>query len=144
MHIIKLVKKLIVFIFSLFTYSFLAVPAFAVEVNINPCSSVTNAISTALCKLGGTNGANIGQTIGNIVIFMIVVAVLIAVLWLIYGGIKWIMSRGEKTEVEAARNHIVAAITGLIVVFLAIFIIAIILNLFGLNPGNLKVPQIAP
>ena len=142
MLIINLVKKLFFFIQGLFTYPFLALPAFA-QASVNPCDK-PEGIAITLCKLGGDKGANVAQTIQNIVIFFIVLAVLIALLWLLYGGIKWITSRGEKTEVEAARAHIIAAIIGLIVVFLAIFIVTIILSAFGLGLGDLKIPVITP
>ena len=92
----------------------------------------------ALCDLGG----NVPNTIRNIVVFFVVLAVIIALLYLLYGGVKWITSRGEKTEVEAARNHIMAAIVGLIVVFLAIFIVSVILAAFGIKFDQLRIPSI--
>ncbi len=141
MFIIKLVKKLFLFIQGLFIYPFLALPAFAQQaVSVDVCASTTG-IAKTLCSLGGTNTA---KTIQNVVVFVIVLAVLIALLYLLYGGIKWITSRGEKTEVEAARNHIIAAIIGLIVVFLAVFIISIVLAAFGLGFTDLKIPRIVP
>ena len=142
MFIINLVKKLFFFIQGLFTYPFLALPAFA-EASANPCAGATG-IADTLCKLGGEGGGNIAKTIQNIVVFFVVLAVIIALLYLLYGGIKWITSRGEKDQVEAARNHIIAAIVGLIVVFLAIFIVTIVLSAFGLNIGQLVIPKITP
>lgn len=63
-------------------------------------------------------------------------------MYLIYGGVKWITSKGEKTEVEAARNHIIAAIVGLIVVVLAVFIVSIVLAAFGIKFNQLTIPNI--
>lgn len=147
MFIIKTVKKLFFLIHGLFTYLFLALSAFAeasvTPPSVNPCAN-PEGIAKNLCALGGTGGGNIAKTIQNIVVFFIVLAVIIALLYLLYGGIKWITSRGDKTEVEAARNHIIAAIVGLIVVFLAVFILTIILVAFGLKLENLKIPTIAP
>lgn len=143
MLIIKSVKKLFFLIQGLFTYPFLALPVYAADpVNVTPCADPKTDIAKVLCNLGGPDGAKVAQTIQNIVVFFIVLAVIIALLYLLYGGIKWITSRGEKTEVEAARNHIIAAIIGLIVVFLAVFIVTIILGAFGLGLGDLKIPQI--
>jgi len=150
MLIINLVKKLFVSISSLFTYLSLPLVAFATDptpiptvgpgtpIPIDPC---TGAAGTAdiLCKLGGTNIAN---TIQNIMVFFVMLAVVIALVYLLYGGIRWITSGGEKTNVEAARNHIIAAIMGLIVVFLAIFILSIILAGFGISFSSLKIPII--
>lgn len=140
-------KKLFFFIQGLFAYPFLALPAFAADptpVSINPCkkpdgSALDPSIAKTLCDLGT---GNIAQTVRNIIVFFIILAVVIALLYLLYGGIKWITSRGEKTEVEAARNHIIAAIVGLIVVFLAIFILSIILAAFGIEFTQLKIPNI--
>jgi hypothetical protein len=137
--IINLVKKLLFSISGLITYPFLALPAFA-QTKVDPCES-TNVIAKALC---GLNSTNFGTVVTNVVVFIIVVAVIVALIYLLYGGMKWIMSRGDKTEVESARNHITAAIVGLIIVFLALFIISILLALFGLNVNQLELPKIAP
>ncbi len=137
MIIINLVKKLVIAILSLFIYPLFALPAFA-QSGVDPCAG-GGPIASALCGLGGDN---IGKTIQGVVIFIIVLAVVIALIYLLYGGIRWITSRGDKTEVEAARNHVMAAILGLIVVFLAIFIVSVILAAFGLSYTNLTIPKI--
>jgi cytochrome bd-type quinol oxidase subunit 2 len=143
MLIMKTVKKLSVFISGLLAY--LSLPIIALADTVDPCAvdstgKVTaTGIAGTLCSLGG---ANVGATIRNIVIFLIIIAVVVALMYLLYGGIKWITSKGEKTEVEAARNHIMAAIMGLIVVFLAIFILSIVLAAFGINFNQLTIPNI--
>ena len=145
MFIIRLVKKLFFLIQGLFIYLFLALPAFAqTPVSVNPCkkpdgTDLDQGIALTLCRLGGEN---IAKTISNIVVFFVILAVVIALLYLLYGGVKWITSRGEKDQVEAARNHIIAAIVGLIVVFLAIFIISIVLAAFNIPFTQLKIPSI--
>lgn len=107
--------------------------------NINPCGNLSSGtIANILCSLGN----NIGGTIQGVVVFFIILAVVIALLYLLYGGVKWITSRGEKAEVESARNHIMAAIIGLIVVILAVFILTIVLTAFGINMSALKIPTI--
>lgn len=133
----ELVKKLFFVIQGLFIYSFLALPVFA-ETGIDPCSG-GGTITDALCALGGDN---VGRTIQGIIVFIIVIAVVIALLYLLYGGIKWITSRGDKTAVEEARNHVMAAIMGLVIVFLAIFVISVILAAFGLSYTSLTIPTI--
>lgn len=133
-------KKLFILIEALFLYPFLAFPAFA-EQGLDPCNDTSNAFLRVVCGIGGENAA---KSIGNIVVAIIVLAVIIALLYLLYGGVKWITSRGEKDQVEGARNHIIAAIAGLIVVFLAIFIISLVLAAFGLSLTNLIIPKIVP
>lgn len=131
-------KKLLLTVAGLASYPFLAVPALAQ--GVDPCTqSGENDISAALCKITGDNA---GVIIRNIVVFIIVIAVIIAIIYLLYGGIKWVTSGGDKEKVESARNHITAAIVGLIIVFLSIFLVSVILSLFGINLGNLVLPKI--
>ncbi len=145
MLIIKLVKKLFISISGLFAYLSLPIIAFAdvaaTPVSINPCDANAGSGTTAdiLCKLGGGNVAN---TIRNIVVFFVMLSVVFALVYLLYGGIKWITSGGEKTKVEESRNHIVAALIGLIVVVLTIFILSIVLAAFGISFTSLKIPVI--
>ena len=145
--IINLVKKLFVSISSLFSYLFLVLPAFAqttiptpaAPVSINLCSDV-KGIAQILCSLGGDN---IAHTIQRVVVFFIILAVVIALIYLLYGGVKWITSGGEKTKVEEARNHIMAALIGLIVVVLAVFLLSVILAAFGIRWAELEIPVIS-
>lgn len=136
-------KKLLVSISSsfssLFVYLFSTLPAYATEgTSIDPCTGASG-INKTLCDLAG---GNIGNTIRNIVVFFVMLAVIFALMYLLYGGVKWITSKGEKTEVEAARNHIIAALIGLIVVFLAVFILSVVLAAFGIDFNELKIPVI--
>lgn len=73
---------------------------------------------------------------------VLVVASLISLVYLLWGGVKWIYSGGDKAKVDAARQAIVAAIIGLIVSFSAYFILSIVLGLFGINFGALSIPTI--
>ena len=106
--------------------------------SLNPCDSMAG-IGKIVCNF---SSKGFGSVIQSIVVFIVVLAVIVALLYLLYGGIKWITSKGEKTEVEAARNHITAAITGLIIVILAVFILNLILAAFGISFSNLSLPTI--
>lgn len=104
--------------------------------NVNPCPS---GPFNNLCKI---SQGNIGPILGNVVVAILVIAAVIALFFLIWGGIKWIMSGGDKAKVETARNTIIAAIIGLIVTFLAFFILSLVLSLFGLSLLNLELPSL--
>ena len=106
--------------------------------SLNPCDN-NAGIGKILCNL---SSKGFGSVIQSVVVFIVVLAVIVALLYLLYGGIKWITSKGEKTEVEAARNHITAAIAGLIIVILAVFILNLILAAFGISFFNLSLPTI--
>lgn len=123
------------------TTSLLAVStAFAQETVVNPCPP-----SSTFFKLCSSFGADsIGRIVGTALTILLVAAVIIALFFLVYGGIRWITSGGDKAKVESARSHVIAAIVGLIIAFVAYFIVQIILSIFGLGDvSQLKLPSFA-
>ncbi len=64
----------------------------------------------------GTDLFSIFQTIANT---MLVILGAIAVIMLIIGGIRYVISQGDSSAIEGARNTILYAIIGLVVAFLA-------------------------
>ena len=94
---------------------------------------------SALCNL---NAGNLGALVGSLVQFIFVIAVLVALFFLIYGGFRWLVSGGDKTQVAAAREHIVAAIIGLVIIFLSYFILSLLLGFFGISLSHLTIPKI--
>lgn len=117
-------------------YLSFATSAFA-GTEINPCPE--DSQFTALC---GITGDNLGDIVAAGVTFLLVIAVLIALFFLIFGGIRWITSGGDKGKVESARGMIIAAIIGLVIAFLAFFILSVALQFFGLSLENLELPTI--
>lgn len=112
--------------------------AFAAEVSANPCP--TSAGFVNLCAI---TGAGFGKFVGNAITALMILASLVSLAFLIYGGVKWIMSEGDKTAVETARQTIIGAIVGLVIVFLSYLVISIILGLFGLPTlQELKIPNL--
>lgn len=119
------------------SYLTLALPAFAQ--GVNPCP--TGQFSGLCSKL---DSSKIGPILANVVTVVLIAAAIISLFFLIFGGIRWITSGGDKAKVEAARNTIVAAIIGLIIALLSFFIITIVLGFFGLSLSSLVLPKIIP
>lgn len=72
------------------------------------------------------------ETIPQVVVnYMFLIAAFLAVAYLMFGGIKWITSRGDKIAVEAARKHIVAAVIGLVIVAGSFFALNVVFTLLG-------------
>lgn len=63
----------------------------------------------------------------------LVIAAIIFFFMLVIGGIKWIMSGGDKAQTEGARNQITAALVGLVIVFAAWAIAQLIGTFFGIK-----------
>ena len=94
-------------------------------------------------SIGGVAGMPEGgvDTLGKIlqvsITLLFITVTIAALIFLILGGIQWIISQGDKTKVEAARKRITYAIIGLIVAFASYFIISVIGNFFGVKLLNI-------
>lgn len=76
------------------------------------------------------------------VTFAFIVAGLVFFFMLVIGGIRWIMSGGDKGQTEAARNQITAALVGLVIVFAAWAISNLIGQFFGVGVFNFTLPSV--
>ncbi len=117
----------IISLFSLFFVAgiFLFAPHPAHAVNVCPPGQFD-----PLCTISVSDNSSL---IRNAINIMLVVAVIASIIFLILGGIRWIMSGGDKAKVDAARGTITAAIIGLIISFLAFFIIGLVQYFFGVK-----------
>jgi len=80
--------------------------------------------------------------IGTLVTLIFLVAGVVAFLYLIWGGVQWITSGGDKAGVAQAREKITAAVIGLAIVLLSWAIMALVGQFFGLNFFNFQVPNL--
>lgn len=96
----------------------------------------------AFAQLGPPNGfENLGKidiqtAIRGIIRLLLIVSFVIAFLFLLFGGIRWMLSGGDKTAAEGARGTLTAALIGLVIVLSAWLIITIIETAFGINIIN--------
>lgn len=91
-------------------------------------------------KWADLGSLSIGGIISGAIQFVLVVAAVVFFFILVVGGIKWIVSGGDKTKTEGARNQITAALVGLVIVFAAWAIIKLIQTFFGINIMELDIP----
>ena len=74
---------------------------------------------------------------------LFVIAAIIFFFMLVIGGIRWILSGGDKGQTEAARNQITAALVGLVIVFAAWAIVQLLGTFFGVEIfNNLTIPSV--
>ena len=95
----------------------------------------------------GTNFTNLStmtipQVISGLIKLVLVVAAIIFFFILVIGGIRWIASGWDKAQTEAARNQITAALVGLVIVFAAWAIVALIQTFFHVNIFQLNLPTV--
>lgn len=83
------------------------------------------------CPAGSDTEGKLNEIIKLVINIFSVVVGLVAVIMIIVGGLKYITSGGDSGNVTGAKNTILYAIVGLIVVALAQFIVRYVLNKAG-------------
>lgn len=96
---------------------------------------------TKLSGFGNATDLKLENMISGAIGLMLVIAGLAFFFILVIGGIKWILSGGDKAHTEGARNQITAALVGLVIVFSAWAIIALIKSFFGVDLLKLTIPS---
>lgn len=95
------------------------------------CAGV-NLDVTSNCSTGGLNEGQTNQKLNNIIHTVInllsVIVGVVAVIMIIIGGLRYITSGGSDTSVTGAKNTILYAIIGLIIVALAQIMVRFVLS----------------
>lgn len=129
---LQTIKKLVLSsaLFGLFLVP-LASPAVVLAQDLN-CTGIDNCLTDGAQSTDPTNTGTASTRISEIIttiinIFSIVVGV-VAVIMIIVGGLKYITSGGDSGNITSAKNTILYAIVGLIVVALAQIIVRFVLE----------------
>jgi len=131
----KKLTKSIGGVLALAGYWLMATPVWAKE-EIKLCPETEPG--RTLCLL------TIPNLVSGIIKLILVIAALVSFIVLVIGGIKWILSAGDKAATESARNTITAALVGLLIVFGAWAIVRLIEAFFGINILTLEIPTVKP
>lgn len=100
-------------------------------------ASAVNGTAAPACA---STGQDAGSTFNHIItliinIFSLIVGV-IAVIMIIVGGLKYITSGGDSGNISSAKNTILYAVIGLVVVALAQFVVRFVLTKVNQSTGN--------
>lgn len=87
------------------------------------------------------NNFSLSSIISGVITLVLIVAAIVFFFMLVIGGLKWIMSGGDKAQTEGARNQITAALIGLVIVFGAFAISQVVSGLFGINIFQFNLPS---
>ena len=125
-------KKIFIAEFFLFVFIF----------NINVClasdlpDNLNRAFNIPLFNAAENAGYNINQTGPESMISKVITTALefVGVIFLvlaIYGGYIWMIARGNEQEIEKAKNTLIAAIIGMVIVVAAYAISYYVINALG-------------
>lgn len=139
-----MIQKLRKFITSLSLVSLLFVPALVPavvhaagtqDINGNLCAGANLSVDSTDCGANGDPKQKVNDLLTTVInIFSLIVGV-IAVIMIIIGGLKYITSGGESANITGAKNTILYAVIGLVVVALAQFIVRFVLTKVNTSGG---------
>lgn len=78
-------------------------------------------------------GANIGNIVSGLILYLFPFAGLLMLLYFLFGGYKYMLSKGDPKALAEAKGAITTAIIGFVIVFVAFWIVQIIGVVLGLN-----------
>jgi hypothetical protein len=84
--------------------------------------------TTGECTKTNASASSLNDLVKNIINIFSVVVGIVAVIMIIIGGFRYITSGGDSGNVTTAKNTILYAIVGLVIVALAQFIVRFVLN----------------
>ena len=92
---------------------------------------VAAANTTVQPPKGAWFNGDLGALIGKVLNITFAIGVILALAYLIWGAFNWITSGGDKSKTAEARNKIVAAVVGLVLLGAAWGILTVVLTAMG-------------
>jgi len=83
---------------------------------------------------------DIGKFLSAAIQVAMIIAAILTFAFLVWGGIQWIMSGGDKTQTQAARDRITMALVGLGIVAAAWALMKVIGFFFGIDVFQFNIP----
>lgn len=130
-----MIKRLLILTASLAVFVFSIVPSTAWAINCSkekpstPAEAIQCGTDSSAGVPGAANpGKRIDTTIGNIVDLLSIIVGIAAVIMIIVAGFRYITSAGNQESVKSAKNTLIYAVIGLVIVALAQIIVAFVLD----------------
>jgi Type IV secretion system pilin len=111
---------------------------------------VTVAHAAQICPKGGDfnrlcnlKPEEIGTYVGNVVTLLFVIAIMTALIFLVWGGVRWAMSGGDKAKIQSGRDTVVSAGVGLVIALLSFLILnSVTYFVLGKSITDIKFPTL--
>ncbi len=138
-----MIKKLFLLIATSLLILFSPVAAFAQPEENEPDTVGNINLGGAQGEFGISTTTPINTLISNAITIVFIVAAVLVLIMLIWGGIEWVLSGGDKEKVANARKRIISALVGMAIIALAFFIVRIVGGIFGFDVlSNLQIPTL--
>lgn len=120
----KSIKKLALATGTAFSSMLASASMVMAEVNIEPIDT------------GKGYATNFGTMFSSILNVVMLVAALLVFGYMIWGGVEWITSGGDKNKAEGARNKLTAAIIGLVIIAASYAVVTLVVQFLGFSDFN--------
>ncbi len=106
-------------------------------------SGVLSTVSMAMAEVniepidtGKGYATNFGTMFSSILNVVMLIAAILVFAYMIWGGVEWITSGGDKGKAESARNKLTAAIIGLVIVAASYAVVTLVVQFLGFQDFN--------
>lgn len=103
-------------------------------------TSLIYAKETITIKEPAVGVKDIGKFLSASIEVAMIIAAILTFAFLVWGGIQWILSGGDKTQTQAARDRITMALVGLGIVAAAWALMKVIGYFFGVDVFHFIIP----
>ena len=125
----KILQTILMTLSLIALFGFIAPPAMAAndEAKEKACTAIGGTYDAGVCSTGGSMSSPQDIVSAVIQIFAWVVGA-ISVIMLIFAGLKYVTSGGDSNKIASAKNTIIYAVIGLILVVLSTVIVNFVLK----------------
>lgn len=93
------------------------------------CEAAGGKVSGAKClDANGNIRSPVSLTIQNVINLLLYIAGILAVIYILIGGIRYVLSNGDSSAATKGRNNVIYALIGLVVAILSYAIVNFILS----------------
>ncbi len=104
------------------------------QVDLNIADEAINRGAPGTANLDPVDGTvGFGSLISSVLSFVMLVAAILVLLYLLWGGMEWITSGGDKSKLEKARQRITSAILGIVVLAGTLAIFSVVQQFLGIE-----------
>ena len=98
----------------------------AMIISALPAIVLAADVPTAVSPVSGSEGLTAADIVTNLVNYILGFAAAIAVLFLVYGGVKYMSSQGNEDNIAGAKHTILYSVIGLLVIVLSFVIVTFV------------------
>ncbi|GMR03312.1 MAG: hypothetical protein BMS9Abin21_145 [Thermodesulfovibrionia bacterium] len=78
-------------------------------------------------------GGGIGDIVSVLILYLFPIAGLLLLLYLLYGGFRWMTSGGDPKALAQARSAVTTALIGFVIVFVSFWVVQLVGIMLGID-----------